>query len=79
MSEVLTEMKVALSQGMEYIKELSDQLPGTVTQQALILGMTVGVATYLLLKKHYHLPPGPFKLPLVGNLLCKSQYCQCCH
>ncbi|KAK6186245.1 hypothetical protein SNE40_008318 [Patella caerulea] len=44
-------------------------VPLSLTTQALLLGVTVGLVTYYTFgKKKYKLPPGPWCLPLIGHL-----------
>ncbi|KAK6186247.1 hypothetical protein SNE40_008319 [Patella caerulea] len=44
-------------------------IPMSITTQALLLGLTVGLVTYYTFgKKKYKLPPGPWCLPLIGHL-----------
>ncbi|XP_050395453.1 steroid 17-alpha-hydroxylase/17,20 lyase [Patella vulgata] len=45
------------------------QIPLSLTTQALVLGLTVGVVTYYTFgKKKYKLPPGPWSPPLLGHI-----------
>ncbi|XP_055955497.1 steroid 17-alpha-hydroxylase/17,20 lyase isoform X3 [Patella vulgata] len=46
------------------------QIPLSLTTQALLLGLTVGLVTYYTFgKKKYKLPPGPWAPPLIGHII----------
>ncbi|KAK7090531.1 cytochrome P450 1A1-like [Littorina saxatilis] len=70
MSDILSSIQSACSKALETTKELSAELPGSKTTQALVVGAAVGTAVYFFfLKTRYRLPPGPFALPILGNIL----------
>lgn len=72
MSDVWSTVRSAFTDTVDFIKEQSARVPGSPTQQALVVGVTCGALTYLLMKRHENLPPGPYPLPLLGNILALS-------
>ncbi|XP_050395924.1 cytochrome P450 1A1 [Patella vulgata] len=51
------------------LEEIVKQIPLSLTTQALLIGITVGVVTYYTFgKRKYKLPPGPWAPPLLGNI-----------
>ncbi|ESO99120.1 hypothetical protein LOTGIDRAFT_201350 [Lottia gigantea] len=42
-------------------------LPESPLSQALLIGTATGLLAYLIFRKRYKLPPGPFALPIVGS------------
>ena len=51
---------------LEYLLQL---WPRSLTSQALIVGVVVGVSVYFLSKKRYKMPPNPRGWPIIGNAL----------
>lgn len=69
MSEILSSVRKSCVEALDAVKALSASAPGSTTSQALVVGAVVGALAFFLLKKQQRLPPGPFALPLLGNLL----------
>ncbi|KAK6175465.1 hypothetical protein SNE40_013925 [Patella caerulea] len=44
-----------------------DYIPESKISRSLLIGAATGVLAYLIFKKRYRLPPGPFAWPLIGN------------
>ncbi|ESO84646.1 hypothetical protein LOTGIDRAFT_196500 [Lottia gigantea] len=50
------------------LETLTNNIPLTITSQALIVGLTIGMISYRFIGKKYKLPPGPWGPPFFGNL-----------
>ncbi|KAK7090042.1 steroid 17-alpha-hydroxylase/17,20 lyase-like [Littorina saxatilis] len=69
MSDLLTTVRASCREALVAVKDVSHRAPGSPTTQALLVGALVGFLAYKATQKRYRLPPGPFALPLLGNVL----------
>ncbi|KAK6175458.1 hypothetical protein SNE40_013918 [Patella caerulea] len=57
-----------LEELVKYIPDVVyDYIPESKISRSLLIGAATGALAYLIFKKRYRLPPGPFAWPLIGN------------
>ncbi|KAK6175231.1 hypothetical protein SNE40_013738 [Patella caerulea] len=58
-----------LEELVKYIPDVVyDYIPESKISRSLLIGAATGALAYLIFKKRYRLPPGPFVWPLIGNI-----------
>ncbi|ESO84647.1 hypothetical protein LOTGIDRAFT_204704 [Lottia gigantea] len=72
---------MAVQEGIDYVSELISKyvpdeihnyIPESMISRTLLVGTTTGILAYLIFKKRYKLPPGPWSLPIIGHRMFAS-------
>ncbi|XP_050414761.1 cytochrome P450 1A2 [Patella vulgata] len=57
-----------LEELIKYIPDVVyDYIPESKITRSLLIGTATGALAYIIFKKRYRLPPGPFKWPIIGS------------